>query len=460
MIRSVKPKTSCTPRLLRYYSVDDISYWSPTKDFLHIRKNAHFSKNSKFSILLNNMVFYEEIIHRQTMMYQIIHLIMRLAEAWSDQLIEVILRDFCGKDYFRLYVPLHYNLKLERQIKMPRTLLMAIEKLITTCDTLYKCGQSCKYFIETIALYVLKQKLKTYLKSDWKKVWHSLLKIKLKRYKFLQEIYPKAERALDNIRFNDLSPLFSLMLSPNYYNGEMFLLTTRDLLSYLNRESFLVVQRFQRLIEKLNEPILNMDLFQKFAEDNGLRYIDKYDLTHQAYRLYISNDDLALFNERLESGDLLLPHPPYIINLDAHEYDEKEFFNSSSKIEYITVASLDIIEDERDTYLFFPRVILKIRLGEEIQEIEQETDIRRTRELYKAIINTITLTVLKYFLLNGRESCPFSGLTDFCQFCIISYGKKTIKKKLVLQNENVIFENELPCMIPSLLNGIDIRLVR
>jgi hypothetical protein len=245
------------------------------------------------------------------------------------------------------------------------------------------------------------------------------------------------------------------------------------------------MQRFQRLIKKLNRPIPNIDAFEKFAEENNLKYLRNMKEPNHfpPYFFNAGKDDLNLLKE-FRNREIVIPllpdiNPKIYWRSITGEYARiyKELLDPY-EIKYTTIGSINVLEDDKVKHLYFDCVYEPIYSeNSKLNEIEYTDMLNGEIEIeYTDMLNAVGFTILKYFLLNGKEQCPLSRLFNSCRHCIIlGIKSKNDNFKLIpctILLEGIKFELmpfifllkgvkiKPSCTIPNFLEGIKVRIVK
>ena len=405
-------RTSYTS-LVRYRFADEKSFWCPTVDFSRSVRYGDSMQVVFYKFLLTPTG--EEWFHRHSMINTKVRLHMAWEEALSSRetlIILSMLMKLSERDRsFDLQIPLRYNL---RNPKIPLSLKMHIRDLEKACGTIYSLGETCRPFTESLVLVQMRMLLDRVLpRRKSLVVFRRLKQAKFRNDASLRQVYPKMEKAISYMQFDDwLSQLVHCLFSPRSLCNTPPLTLSDSFMEFNEEYVSKIRKRFFRFLDKMKKPLLNSEDFLKFARYNKLEYMDD-DEINEVFPAYETS--CRFFSEDYKDNFVIVD-----TSLRTIKRTDDFFqiflvkFDQDAGAEFLAegVSSLFVWETMKGTVNK-----LAFRLG---------LDKRTASKL----VHADGTTFLKYFLLNWRWECPFFNCFKSCESCFVDDLKK--KKKLTI----------------------------
>lgn len=404
-------------KLLRYQFIDEESFWCPTLDFSRFVRPDNLKKVVFGKYLISNEG--EEFLHRHSFIKTKLRLQLAWEEALSNCVASKILDmsyDFSQKDNnFQLLVPLKYNLKVS---KVPISLKIQIKDLENACRIISHLGEICRPFLESFVLAYQNMALdkmvleKLLPQHKAKIVFKQLKQAKFRKYSYLRYIYPKLEKSLSNMKFDEwLTHFLQCLFSPRHSGNVPPLLLQDSFIEFNEKYIFNVKKRLFKFLNKVRNPILSLQRFLEFTKENNLEYMDGEQMNEVFTAYEISCE---FFSEELKKNFVVIEVPMHTIKLSDrfHVFTYIDTEDVVLKFLRTSIAPIFVCQTEK---------------GEAQTHFSRGLDNKTAQKMYHAA----GVTSLKYFLLNPSNwYCPFIGTDEACNSCFIENLRKKGRLKI------------------------------
>jgi len=411
---------------VRYQFSDKKSFWCPTIDFCRSRRYSDSSEVVVSNFLLTNTG--EEWIHRFSMIKTKTRLHMAWAEALSTHaMLRVMgmLMDISERNKgFHLLVPLHLNL---RKYKKSSSLGILIRDLERTCKIIYSLGEAYRPLIESFVLAYMKIMLdkmvadKYLPRNEALSIFQTLKQAKFRNDNRVRQFYPKIKQVIDYMQFDDwLTHFIHCLLSPTSLGNVPPLSLYSSFTEFNEKYVSNVRSRCFRFLHRIKKPILSVEDFLRFSEDNDLAYM-KGDEMNSVFTAFETSCNFFSSQEYRDSFIL--------VDTSLRSIKEKktllpdDYQNGDAFWNFIAccLSPLSVWEpsESRIKGFYFPSGLDK-RTGWKL-------------------VHACGKTFLKYFLLDPKWECPFFGCFELCNSCIANELRKR-KKLRIYSSDCPVFE--------------------